>query len=182
MVKPPQLDFETLFKAAAEIGYVAVEMWERRDTFEEELALARKHGLAMVSMIGHASLPDGLNKRSNHDRIEQELRESIDIAVEHGIPGLICFSGNRQPHQTEIEAIEAVAHGTMGKSKVVGHSIESIKLPPGISISAVVRGKKVMQAHHDTVIEENDHVILFMTDRRHIDEVERLFQVGLTFF
>jgi trk system potassium uptake protein TrkA len=33
-----------------------------------------------------------------------------------------------------------------------------------------------MQAHHDTVVEENDHVILFLTDRRHIDEVERLFQ------
>lgn len=74
------------------------------------------------------------------------------------------------------EAIEAIAHGMRGKSKVVGYSIEDIKLPPGISISAIVRDDKVMQAHHDIVIEENDHVILFMTDRRHIHEVERLFQ------
>jgi trk system potassium uptake protein len=36
-------------------------------------------------------------------------------------------------------------------------------------------------AHHDTVIEADDHVILFLTDRRHIDAVERLFQVGVTF-
>jgi len=76
------------------------------------------------------------------------------------------------------EAIEAIAHGTPGKSKVVGRTIENIKLPQGTSISAIVRGKKVMQPHHDTVVEENDHVILFMTDRRHIDEVERLFQAG----
>jgi trk system potassium uptake protein TrkA len=33
-------------------------------------------------------------------------------------------------------------------------------------------------AHHDTVIEAEDHVILFVTDRRQIEEVERLFEVG----
>ena len=43
--------------------------------------------------------------------IEAELRASIDVAAKHGIPGLICFSGNRQPFQTEIEAIEACADG-----------------------------------------------------------------------
>ncbi len=62
-------------------------------------------------MSGHGSLPDGLNKRSNHDRIEAELHESIDLAAKYGVPGLICFSGNRQPHMSEIEAIEAVADG-----------------------------------------------------------------------
>jgi len=74
------------------------------------------------------------------------------------------------------EAIEAIAHGEPGRSKVVGKSIGQIKLPQGTSICTIVRGDAVMQAHHDTVVEENDHVILFMTDRRHIDEVERVFQ------
>jgi trk system potassium uptake protein TrkA len=74
------------------------------------------------------------------------------------------------------EAIEAIAHGEPGRSKVVGRSIDRIKLPQGTSICAIVRGEDVMQAHHDTVVEENDHVILFMTDRRHIDDVERVFQ------
>ena len=74
------------------------------------------------------------------------------------------------------EAIEAIAHGAPGRSKVVGKSIDQIKLPQGTSICTIVRGDAVMQAHHDIVVEENDHVILFMTDRRHIDEVERVFQ------
>jgi len=74
------------------------------------------------------------------------------------------------------EAIEAVAHGEPGKSRVVGRTIDEIKLPQGSSICAVVRGDEVMQAHHDTEVAENDHLILFLTDRRHIDEVERLFQ------
>ena len=79
------------------------------------------------------------------------------------------------------EAIEAIAHGDERESRVVGRAIEDIDLPPGTTISAVVRDDEVLMAHHDTVIEADDHVILFMTDRRQIDEVENLFQVGVTF-
>ena len=59
--------------------------------------------------------------------------------------------------------------------------MEDIKLPVGTSIGAIVRGDDVIIAHHDTVIEADDHVILFLTDKRRINEVERLFQVGITF-
>lgn len=108
---PKEMALDTLIETAAEIGYAAIELWGRPPEFTEIVALAKANGLAVASMSGHGSLPDGLNKRSNHDRIEVELRESIDIAAEHGIPGLICFSGNRQPHTTELEAIAAVADG-----------------------------------------------------------------------
>ena len=80
------------------------------------------------------------------------------------------------------EAIEAIAHGDKTSSKVVGRSIEQIKLPEDTSISAIVRGDKVIIAHHDTVIESEDHVILFLTDKRKIKAVEKLFQVGITYF
>ncbi len=80
------------------------------------------------------------------------------------------------------EAIEAVAHGSHDNSKVVGRAIDEIKLPPGTTISAIVRGEEVIIAHHDTVIETDDHVILFLSDKKCIQQVERLFQVGVTFF
>jgi len=80
------------------------------------------------------------------------------------------------------EAIEAVAHGDNKTSKVVGRSVDEVKLPPGTTIGAIVRGEKVIIAHHDTVIEAEDHVILFLVDKRHIPDVEQLFQVGVTFF
>jgi trk system potassium uptake protein TrkA len=76
------------------------------------------------------------------------------------------------------EAIEAVAHGEARESRVVGRRIEEIQLPRGATISAIVRGDEVLMAHHDTLIEADDHVILFIADRRQIDEVERLFEVG----
>jgi len=79
------------------------------------------------------------------------------------------------------EAIEAIAHGDMSSSKVIGRSIENIQLPKGANIGAIVRGEDVIIAHHDTVIEAEDHVILFLQDKRRVPDVEKLFQVGVTF-
>ena len=79
------------------------------------------------------------------------------------------------------EAIEAIAHGTEKESRVVGRKIEDIELPKGTAIVALVRNDQVIIAHHDTVIETDDHVILFMTDRRKIERLEQLFQVGVSF-
>jgi len=110
--KRDDLSMDELFAAWAEIGGAAVELWGwEEQTLGETVQAARKHGLAVASMSGHASLPHGLNNRSDHARIEAELRTSIDRAAEVGIPGLICFSGNRLPHRDEVEAIDACADG-----------------------------------------------------------------------
>ncbi len=111
IIKSLQLSYDTLFKESAKIGYKAVEMWGRDKEFDEVVALAKKHKLVVASMCGHGTLPDGLNKRSNHARIEDELKTSIDIAAKHKIPGVICFSGNRQPEQPDADAIAACAEG-----------------------------------------------------------------------
>ena len=79
------------------------------------------------------------------------------------------------------EAIEAIAHGDRTTSNVVGRSIEEIALPPDTSIGAIVRNDKVLIAHHDTVIASEDHVILLVGDKKRVPEVERLFQVKITF-
>jgi trk system potassium uptake protein TrkA len=72
-------------------------------------------------------------------------------------------------------ASETMAHGLRG-GKVVGRPIEDIRLPEGVKIVTLVRGEQVIMAHHDTVIENGDHVILFLSDKRHVEQVERLFQ------
>lgn len=79
------------------------------------------------------------------------------------------------------EAIEAVAHGDRRTSRVVGRRVDEIKLPKGTTIGAVVRGDEVLVAHGETIIEAEDHVILFLVDRSRITDVERLFQVDVTF-
>ena len=74
------------------------------------------------------------------------------------------------------EALETVVHGPAERSRVIGRSVEEIPMPEGASIAVVVRAAKVLIAHHDTRIEEEDHVIVFLSDRRQVDAVERLFQ------
>ncbi|GAA4650094.1 MULTISPECIES: Trk system potassium transporter TrkA [Kistimonas] len=80
------------------------------------------------------------------------------------------------------EAIEAIAHGDETSSRVVGRTIGAIELPPGTTIGAVVRDDQVLIAHDHIEIQSGDHVILFLTDKKRITEVEKLFQVGLSFF
>lgn len=75
------------------------------------------------------------------------------------------------------EALEVIVHGIQGEGRVIGRKIENIPLPEGTTIAAIARGDQVVIAHHDTVIQRDDHVIIFLTDRRHVEAVERLFDV-----
>ncbi|TDN45034.1 trk system potassium uptake protein TrkA [Azoarcus indigens] len=89
------------------------------------------------------------------------------------------------------EALEIIAHGNSRDSKVVGRRIEEIPLPKGASIGALVRDEKrgdgkvirraVIIPHHDTLVEQGDHVIIFCTHKQLVRKVEKLFQVGFTF-
>jgi len=84
------------------------------------------------------------------------------------------------------EALEIIAHGDARSSRVVGRRIDAIELPRGATIGALVRSHgpqaHVLMAHHDTVIEPEDHLILFVARKRLIPRVEKLFQVGVGFF
>ncbi len=122
-----------------------------------------------------------INKPSYADLIESG---SIDIAIS---PQTITI-GSLLAHvrrgdvvrvhslrRGAAEALEAVVHGDGSTSRVVGKKVEEIQLPEGTSIGAVVRGDEVIMAHHDTLVHRDDHVILFLSDRRHLDAVERVF-------
>jgi trk system potassium uptake protein TrkA len=80
------------------------------------------------------------------------------------------------------EAIELTAHGDTKSSKVVGRRLDELKLPPGVTVGAILRGDSVLIAHSHIVVETDDHVILFLTDRNKIADVEHLFAVGFGFF
>lgn len=84
------------------------------------------------------------------------------------------------------EAIEIIAHGDKKSSKVVGRALEDIDLPQGANIGALVRetesGSEVIIARDDVVVESGDHVIVFLLNKKHTRDIEKLFQVGITFF
>ena len=49
----------------------------------------------MVPGFG-GTIPDALNRKENHDRIEASMREGIDACANYKAPNLITFSGNRR--------------------------------------------------------------------------------------
>lgn len=142
----------------------------------------------LAKRLGARKVMSLINRPSYVDLVQSE---AIDIAVspQQATIGSLLTHVRRGDvaavhslRRGAAEAIEAVAHGDKKTSRVVGRAVDDIKLPPGTTIGAIVRGEEVIIAHHDTVIESDDHVILFLVDKQHIPTVERLFQVGVTFF
>lgn len=80
-------------------------------------SLVRENGMKIAAIIGHGTPSDGLNHKENHTRIEEELLENIELAAQHGIPNLICFSGNRKGLSDE-EGLENTAEGLARVAKV----------------------------------------------------------------
>jgi hydroxypyruvate isomerase len=105
MIKPITIPLDEFIARVAEIGFAAVEIWVKDAVFERLVGLANKNGLVVASMIGHGMDIGGLNDPSKHEIIENRLRESIDTAAQAGIPGLICFSGNRRDGLSEQEGL-----------------------------------------------------------------------------
>jgi trk system potassium uptake protein TrkA len=79
------------------------------------------------------------------------------------------------------EAIEAIAHGDAQSSKVIGRGVREIPFPPGTGVGAIVRDREVIIPNVETIIEPEDHVIIFMDNKSSISDVEALFQVDVTF-
>ena len=59
--------------------------------------ILKKYGLipTMVSGFG-GTIPDALNRKENHERIDASLREGIAACAKEGAPNVITFSGNRR--------------------------------------------------------------------------------------
>jgi trk/ktr system potassium uptake protein len=128
-----------------------------------------------------------INRRSYVDLLQSG---QIDIAISPAQATIGTLLAHvRRGHVTQVhslrrgaaEALEAVVHGDRESCSCVGRRIDEIDLPKGATIAAIVRGDEVIMAHHDTVIQSEDHVIIFVTDKKTLPKVEKLFQVGVGF-
>ncbi len=156
--------------------------------------MGARHVLALINRRAYADLVQA-------DRIDIAIspaQVSIGSLLAHVRHGDVA--GVHSLRRGAAEALELVAHGDRSNSKVVGRRVEQIDLPRGVTIGAILRAKsppasagarapsparedwQVIIAHHDTLIESEDHVIVFVVDKKLVPKVERLFQVGLGFF
>jgi trk system potassium uptake protein TrkA len=142
-----------------------------------------------------------INRRAYADLVQGT---QIDIAISpaHAVIGELLAYVRRGDVEAvhslrrgAAEALEAIVRGDRKTCRMAGRRIDEIGLPPGAQVGAIVRGlhrpdgseasddtqARVIMAHHDTVIEPNDHVIVFVPRKRMVREVEKLFQVSATF-
>lgn len=114
---------------------------------------------------------------------------SIDIAVspqQVTLGALLAHIREGAPAQVYslrrgvTEAVEVVARGDRRNSQVIGRGLEELPLPPSATIGGIVRGDRLLIAHHDVVVEPEDHLIVFVMDKREMPQVTALFQAGAT--
>ena len=143
-----------------------------------------------------------INRKAYADLVQGT---TIDIAISpsHAVIGELLAHVRRGDvaavhslRRGAAEALEAVVRGDVRSCRMAGRRIDQLNLPRGVQIGALVRGlhrpdgseagedarPQVLMAHHDTVIEPLDHVIVFVPRKRMVREVEKLFQVSATFF
>jgi trk system potassium uptake protein TrkA len=74
------------------------------------------------------------------------------------------------------EAIETLAkESPSGKESCIGKELGEISLPEGATIGALIRGNKAKIAHDHVHLRENDHVIVFLTNKKYLKEVKNIF-------
>ena len=101
-------DLRHLVETVARAGFNGIEIWGRDQAFNTLVSLAKEYRLTLCSMVGHRA---PLNRLECQPDAEREIKESIDIAAENGIPGIVCFGGSRMPGQEETAAMDTVVEG-----------------------------------------------------------------------
>ena len=141
----------------------------------------------LAKRMGARRVVSLINRRSYVDLLHAG---EIDIAISPAQTTIGTLLAHvRRGHVAQVhslrrgvaEALEAVVHGDRESSRCVGRRIEEIDLPNGAAIAAIVRGDEVVMAHHDTVVRAEDHVIVFVTDKKQLPKVEKLFEVSVGF-
>jgi trk system potassium uptake protein TrkA len=150
-----------------------------------------------LALINRAAYVDLIQSVGNIDIAVSPQQATIGSLLTHLRHGDVAAVHSLR--RGAAEAIELIAHGDASSSKVVGKRIDQIDSPKGAAIGAIVRqarrpelerggqeralggDARVIIAHHDIVIEPNDHVIVFVVDKKIISDVEKLFQVGFAF-
>lgn len=148
----------------------------------------------LAKRLGARRVLSLINRRAYADLMQGS---TIDIAVSpsHTVIGELLQHVRRGDvvavhslRRGAAEALEGVARGDARTSKLVGRSVDQVEaaLPKGVRLGVVVRGEgreqRVLMPHHGTEIQTDDHLVIFIPDKRQVRDVERLFQVSATFF
>ena len=82
---------DDLCREAARMGIQAIDLLDPK-----EWSVAQKYGLTLTVTPGPTTIPDGFNRRENHDAIVEKFKGQLAAAKAANSPSIIVFSGNRK--------------------------------------------------------------------------------------
>jgi hydroxypyruvate isomerase len=122
---------DELCKEAARIGLKGMDLVR-----PDEYATVKKYGLvpSMTSGAKPNTIPIGLNRLENHDKVLESLRSDITLAAAANVPNVITFSGNRGG----MPDAEGLANCAIGLNKIKAYAEEK-----GVTINLELLNSKV---------------------------------------
>jgi hydroxypyruvate isomerase len=86
-----KIELRELAKESARLGLKGIDL-----VGPDEWPVVQEFGLVPSMAPGGGTIPVGLNRKENHDKIVDELHANIEKAAAAGVPNVITFSGNRR--------------------------------------------------------------------------------------
>jgi hydroxypyruvate isomerase len=110
-------DLDALCKEAVRIGLKGIDL-----VTPDQYATVQKYGLipSMTSGTAPNTIPIGLNRLENHDKVLESLRSDITLASAAKVTNVITFSGNRKG----LPDAEGLANCAIGLNKIKGYAEE----------------------------------------------------------
>jgi hydroxypyruvate isomerase len=134
---PGKMPLEKLAAEAKKLGYQSVELLGFN-----EIKMVKQIGLTCAVMKSAGSIPDGLNRKENHDRIVKELEGNIEFAAAEGIPNVLVMSGNRNRRGGVISDDEGMENCAIGLKRVM-------KLAEDKKVTVLMEGLNSKVNHKD---------------------------------
>jgi hydroxypyruvate isomerase len=86
----PKVPFDDLCRQGAAMGLSGIDLVQPPDW-----PTIQKYGMTPAVTTGSATIPNGWNRKENHDKLEAQMKTNIVAAEAAKVPNVITFSGNR---------------------------------------------------------------------------------------
>ena len=122
---------DELCKEAVRIGLKGIDL-----VSPDQYATVQKYGLvpSMTAASDPNTIPIGLNRLENHDRVIERLKSDITLAAAAKAPNVITFSGNRRG----MSDAEGLTNCAIGLNKVKAYAQEK-----GVTVNLELLNSKV---------------------------------------
>ena len=170
------LDSEILREAGVEMADTVIAVSDDDETNILASLLAKRYGVERAVTLINSTSYAPLITRLGIDVAVSPRTITVSTILQHVRRGRI-----RSVHSLADGFAEVIEAEAVETSPLAGNTLREAGLPSDVIVGALVRDGNVIIPRADTLIENNDDVIL-LASARSVKKVEKLFSVQLEFF